>query len=177
MDGTKLRAWWSYRQGLDGSMRGKTAAEVLQRCGWARSVGGVGPYLTLFSRAGLSRETVDKAVEKLEIHELPTARGCTYVLPGSDFALGLKAGAAFGGGDMKVALKLGVTEKEIKKLNEAVLKALEKGPLAPDAIRDAVGKAARSLGPEGLKKGISSTLPLTLGELQTSGDIRRIPTT
>ena len=177
MDGTKLRAWWSHRQGLDGSWKGIPAANVLQRCGWARSVGGVGPYLTLYSRAGLSREQVDKAVEKLEIHELPTARGCTYVLPASDFALGLKAGEAFAGGDMKVAIKLGVTEKDIAKLCEAVVKALEREPLEPDAIRDAVGKAARSLGAEGIKKGISSTLPLALGKLQVTGDIRRIPTT
>ena len=177
MDAVKLRAWWSHRQGLDGSLQGRTSAEVLDRAGWARSVGGVGPYLTLFSRAGLSRAQVDSAIEKLEIHELPSARGCTYVLPASDFALGLKAGEAFGGGEMKVAAKLGVTEKEIAKLRDAVLKALAKGPLDPDGIREAVGKAARSLGPEGVKKGISSTLPLALGDLQTTGEIRRIPIT
>ncbi len=54
MDEAKLRAWWSHRQGLDGSLDGKSAAEVLERAGWARSVGGVGPYLTLFARAGIS---------------------------------------------------------------------------------------------------------------------------
>src|SRR5512133_2779941 len=139
MDAVKLRAWWSHRQGLDGSLlQGRSSAEVLDRAGWARSVGGVGPYLTLFSRAGLSRAQVDRAIEKLEIHELPSARGCTYVLPASDFALGLKAGEAFGGGEMKVAAKLGVTEKEIAKLRDAVLKALAKGPLDPDGIREAV---------------------------------------
>ena len=140
-------------------------------------MGGVGPYLTLFSRAGIAREQVDKDVEKLAIHELPSARGCTYVLPAADFALGLRSGEAFGGADLKVAMKLGVTEKEIAKLSEAVLKALAKGPLDPDGIREAVGPAARSLGPEGVKKGISSTLPLALGGLQVRGDIRRIPTT
>src|SRR6267378_2964502 len=41
MDQSKLRAWWSHRQGLDGSLEGKSAAEVLGRVGWARSVGGV----------------------------------------------------------------------------------------------------------------------------------------
>ena len=62
MDEPKIRAWWSHRQGLDGALRGKTPREVLQRSGWARSVGGVGPYLTLFSRAGTSREAADRAV-------------------------------------------------------------------------------------------------------------------
>src|SRR5437762_1000824 len=109
MDEKRLRAWWWHRQGLDGSLQGKSAAEVLERSGWARSVGGVTPYLTLFSRAGIRRESADQSVAKLEIHELPSARGCTYVLPASDFALGLKVGESFGGGEMKVAAKLGVT--------------------------------------------------------------------
>jgi hypothetical protein len=42
-------------------------------------------------------------------------------------------------------------------------------------VREAVGSAARSLGPEGQKKGMSSTLPLALGRLQPEGRIRRIP--
>ena len=173
MDQAKLRAWWAYRQGLDGSLSGKSSAEVLGRTGWARSVGGVGPYLTLFSRAGLSRENVDADVAKVEICELPSARGCTYVLPASDFALGLKLGQGFQS-DLKTAEKLGVTAKEIDKLCHAILGALAKGPLDPDGLREAVGKAARNLGPEGKKKGITTTLPVALGKLQSEGEIRRI---
>jgi len=175
MDQSKIRAWYAYRQGLDGSLDGKSAAEVLGRTGWARSVGGVGPYLTLFSRAGLSREAVDAAAARLEVHELPSARGCTYVLPASDFALGLKVGQSFGEGEMKVAEKLGVTAKEIDRLCHAVLAALDKEPLDTDDLREAVGKAARNLGAEGKKRGLTTTLPVALGKLQASGDIRRIP--
>ena len=175
MDESRIRAWWSHRQGLDGSLQGKTAGEALERAGWARSVGGVAPYLTLFSRAGISREAADDAVRKLEIHELPSARGCTYVLPASDFALGLKVGEAFNGTEMKTAYKLGVTDKEVEKLCDAVLKALAKGPLAPDEIREATGNASRNMGEEGKKKGMITTLPLALGQLQVRGEIRRIP--
>src|SRR5437870_4432680 len=131
---TKLRAWWWHRQGLDGSLRGSKPAAVLSRAGWSRSVGGVGPYLTLFARAGIGREAADRAAAKLDIHELPSARGCTYVLPASDFSLGLAVGAGFGDGEIKLALKLGVTEKEITKLCDAVLRALANGPLDPDGI-------------------------------------------
>jgi hypothetical protein len=171
----KLRAWWSHRQALDGRLNSAAPADVLRDTGWARSVGGVGPYLTLFSRAGTSREAADRAVEKLEIHELPAARGCTYVVPASDFALALKAGEPFAGGDMKVAARLGVTEKEVDKLCEAVIGALAKGPLDPEDIREATGGASRSLGEEGKKKGVTTTLPLALGRLQATGDIRRVP--
>lgn len=174
MDQSKIRAWYAHRQGLDGSLDGKSAAEVLGRTGWARSVGGTGPYLTLFSRAGLSREKVDASVAKLEIHELPSARGCTYVLPASDFALGLTLGRGCSD-EMKTAEKLGVTEKEIDKLCGAVIAALAKGPLDPEGLRDATGRAVRNLGAEGQKKGLTTTLPVALGKLQASGDIRRIP--
>jgi hypothetical protein len=175
MDESKLRAWWSYRQGLDGGLQGKAAPEVLERAGWARSVGGVNPYLTLYARAGISREAADAAAVRLEIYELPSARGCTYVLPVSDFALALKVGQAFNAGDMSTARKLGVTDKEVDKLCDAVQRALLGRELDPDGLREAVGKAARSLGPEGQKKGISSTLPLALGRLQAEGHIRRVP--
>lgn len=171
----KLRAWWAHRQGLDGRLRGQPPADVLAQTGWARSVGGVAPYLTVFSRAGTSREAADEAVSKLEIHELPAVRGCTYVVPSCDFALALKAGEGFTGAEMKVACKLGVTDKEVEKLSDAVLKALGKGPLDPEEIREATGKASRNLGEEGKKKGLITTLPLALGKLQASGDIRRVP--
>jgi hypothetical protein len=175
MDESRLRAWWWHRQGLDGSLRGKAPAEILERAGWSRSVGGAAPYLTLFSRGRISREDADEAVAKLRIHELPTARGCTYVVPASDFALGLTVGREFSG-DMKSAMKLGVTEQEIDALSDAVVKALAKGPLDPDGIRDATGKASRSLGEEGKKRGLTTTLPVALGRLQTQGRIRRVPT-
>ena len=175
MDHARLRSWWAHRQGLDGGLTGKSAAEVLEHSGWARSVGGCGPYLTLFSRAGISREAADAAVAGLDIHELPSARGCTYVLPACDFALGLKSAQAFEGGEMKVAEKLGVTAREIDKLCDAVIAALEKGPLDPDGLREATGKAVRNLGAEGQKKGLATTLPVALGRLQTEGEIRRVP--
>jgi hypothetical protein len=175
MDTRKLRAWWSHKQALDGRLHDRSAAAILQQTGWARSVGGVAPYLTLFSRAAIGRPSVDQSVATLEIHELPAARGCTYVVPAADFALALKVGQAFRDGEMKVAAKLGVTEAEIAKLRDVVLKALEQGLLDTDEIRDAVGSAARSLGEEGKKKGLTTTLPLALGDLQSTGHIRRVP--
>jgi len=148
---------------------------VLARTGWARSIGGAAPYLTLFARAGLRRAEVDAALEKLEIHELPSARGCTYVVPASDFPLALAVGQPFSEDELKVARRLGVTDKEIDKLRVTVLKALAGGPLDPDALRKKAGPAIRILGPEGVKKGLTTTLPVALGLLQAAGEIRRIP--
>jgi hypothetical protein len=174
-DQTKLLAWWSHRQALEGRLAGGSAAEILTETGWARSVGGVNPYFTLFARAVISREAADAAVAALEIYELPSARGCTYVLPGSDFALGLAVGRDFEGSERKLALKLGATEAEIDKLCDAVLKALAKSPLDTDELRQAAGGAIRNFGPEGTKKGLATTLPVALGHLQSIGEIRRVP--
>jgi hypothetical protein len=176
MDAAKIRAWWSHCQGLDGRLANATPTQVLEQTGWARSVGGTGPYLGLFARCGVGREAVDQAVANLAIHELPSARGCTYVLPDSAFALGLKLGQDAPEADMKVARKLGVTDAEVTKLCKAVLEALKKGPLDPEELRTATGKASRSLGEAGKKKGLTTTLPLALGQLQAEGEIRRVST-
>jgi hypothetical protein len=180
MDVPRLRAWYSYRQGLDGRLAGASAQQVLERTGWIRSVGSATPYLALFARAGISRAAADAAVAEQQIHELPSARACTYILPRSDFALGLAACQQTPDSELKTAYKLGVTEKEFGKLCDTVLRALEgeKGQgagLEPEEIRQAVGSAARSLGEEGKKKGLTTTLPLALGKLQATGEIRRIP--
>lgn len=171
----KLQAWWACKQGLDGSLAGRTAHEVLDRTGWARSVGGAGPYLTLFSRAGITREAADAAAAKLDIHELPSARGCTYVVPAADFALALRAGHGFNDGDMRTAAKLGVTAAEIDRLCLKVIDALSGGPKDPEAIREAAGGAVRNLGEAGKKKGLTTTLPVAIGKLQSAGEIRRVP--
>jgi hypothetical protein len=173
----QVRAFWAERQGLAGGMTGASAGDVLLRTGWARSVGGCNPYLALRDRAGLSREAIDRAVAALEIHELPAARGCTYVVPKKDFAIALRASQGHGD-DATIAMAkkfLGVTDKELDRLCQRVLDTIAKTPLDPAGIKEAVGDAVRSLGAEGKKRGTSSTLPLALGRLQTRGLIRRVP--
>lgn len=170
----KMRAWWFQKQGLQGLTC--TPREVLSRSGWARSVGGSNPYLTLFSRAGTSKAAAERVVEELEVHELPSARGCTYVVPREDFALALKMGQGTGEqAAINTAVKyLGVTEDELARLEQGIVDALAHGPLDPKQIRDAVGSLARSLGEEGKKRGQTTTLPLALGRLQAHGLIRRL---
>ena len=76
---------------------------------------------------------------------------------------------------MNTARKFGVTDSEIDKLCDSIVFSLKNGPSDPEAIRKATGDASRSLGPEGQKKGLTTTLPLALGRLQVEGNIRRIP--
>ncbi|MBM3458211.1 MAG: winged helix DNA-binding domain-containing protein, partial [Armatimonadetes bacterium] len=62
-------------------------------------------------------------------------------------------------------------------LEERVLALLGAGPLDPKQLREGAGDAVRNLGPEGKKRGVTTTLPLVLGSLQSQGRIRRIPIT
>ena len=176
MDMIKLRAWWWHRQGLDGALSGADPGAVLARTGWARSVGGANPYLTLFARAGTSRAAADAAVKAMEIYELPAARGCTYVLPAEHFALGLQVGRGAPEADLRVLEKLGVDRAEIDVLCTAVCATLDgAGPMDPAQLKNALGDAVRNLGEEGRKRGQTTTLPAALGLLQAAGEIRRVP--
>jgi hypothetical protein len=176
MDMGKLRAWWWHRQGLDGSLAGASPAEVLERTGWARSVGGSNPYLSLFARAGTARTEADRAMAALDIYELPAARGCTYVVPSVHFGLALQVGRHAPEADLKVLDRLGVARKEIDRLCTDVLAVLDRtDALDPAQLKDALGDSVRSLGEDGRKKGQSTTLPAALGLLQAAGEIRRVP--
>ena len=173
----KLRAFLWARQGLDGSLAGAKSAQVLERTGWVRSVGGASPYLALHARAALARAAIDRDVATLAIHELPSARGCTYVVPAADFGLALRASVGHGdAAAMAMATKyLGVTAKEVARLGEKIVDALGAEPLDPRGLKDVLGDSVRNLGAEGKKRGTTTTLPLALALLQTSGVIRRIP--
>ncbi|MCQ9164994.1 DNA glycosylase AlkZ-like family protein [Arthrobacter sp. STN4] len=184
MDNETQRAWSWHKQGLDGSLAGQSAAQVLGAAGWARSVGGANPYLTLFARAGIRRDQADADVAALRIHELPTARGCTYVLGAGDFAWALSLGQGAAEAQAKVLDKLDVPRSELAALEGAVLEALGagvdrqadgRGAMDPQQLKAALGDAVRSLGEAGKKKGASTTLPAVLGLLQADGRIRRVP--
>ena len=176
MDIDSLRAWWWHRQGLDGSLAGATPAVVLARSGWARSVGGANPYVSLFARAGTSRQAADNAVKALDIYELPSARGCTYVLPAEHFGLGLQLGRGAAEGEARILEKLGVPRSELDAVGAAVLTVLDGGAvLDPAQLKDELGGQVRNLGEEGRRRGQTTTLPATLGLLQAAGEIRRVP--
>ncbi|MEP7364549.1 MAG: crosslink repair DNA glycosylase YcaQ family protein [Acidobacteriota bacterium] len=176
MDSKKLRAWWWAKQGLDGSVAKAGMGGILAKTGWARSVGGAGPYATLFARCGATGAELDQAAARMELYELPSARGCTYVLGAEDFAFGLECAQAVDkNAELKIAIKLGATEPEIAKLCDGVVRELEKGERTPEELREALGKLVRNFGPEGVKKGMATTLPVALGRLQLAGEIRRVP--
>jgi len=178
VDRGKLRAYRAHKQGLIGEpFANLSPAEILDQTGWVRGVGSAAPYQHFATRANFRREQIDKAVANLEIHELPAVRGCTYIVPASDFALALRfsqANDVFAPTSPERAL--GVTKEELQSLAESTLKALTSGPLQISDIKKELGGQVRSFGEEGKKRGISTDLPGVINRLQTTGQIRRIPT-
>lgn len=175
-DAAKLRAWWAHRQGLVAPLSNEPAS-VLAHSGWARSVGSANLYLALFARAGIRRAEAERAAAAKEFHELPAARGCGYFVPAADFAIALRLGARFiENGAIRMAKQhLGVTEAELERLCEAILRAVESGPLAPAEMKPLLGDAIRHLGDEGKKRGQTTTHSLGIGRLQARGLLRRVP--
>lgn len=178
MDSAKLRAYRSHKQGLIGQpFANLSPAEILEKTGWVRGVGSAAPYQHFATRANFSREQIDKAVANLEIHELPAVRGCTYVVPASDFALALRFSQSkdvFAPDSPERAL--GITRQELESLAESTLKCLINGPLQVTDIKKELGDKVRSFGEEGKKRGMQTDLPGVISRLQKTGQIRRIPT-
>jgi hypothetical protein len=175
-----VRAIWFGRQGLPQRLA-PDPAKVLTATGWVNTAGGQLPYLSLFARAPLARADVDRAVATGELHEVPSVRGCTMLVPAADLALALFVGrAAHQKAELEPAKKHGgVTSKELDRLCAAVLEALgEPGvALEPKQLHERLGDRIRSLGEAGKKRGMSTTLPLALGRLHAEGHLRRISTT
>ncbi len=173
----KLRAWWARCQGLTPAPK-KSARAVLASAGWARSVGSVNPYLSLFSRAGITRDEAEFAAACMDIQELPAARGCTYYVGQEDFALATLAGRKTAETPIRAARKhLGLTDEEFQALCEGVIEALAIDEMDPVELRQRLGSKVRDLGTEGKKRGLSTTMPLALGWLQAQGAVRRVPAT
>jgi hypothetical protein len=176
VDEQVIRAWWAHRQGLDGSRAGAEPAMVLERTGWHRSLGGIGPYLAIFARSGQTRAAIERAVVAGELQELPSARGCMYMVPAAHAALALRLGQGWGEeAEISSAKKgFGVTEDELACLSQSVLAALAGEPVEPRELKEAVRDNIRDFGPEGKKRGLTTTLALVLGRLEARGEVRRI---
>ncbi|ROO90161.1 winged helix DNA-binding protein [Actinocorallia herbida] len=167
MDEEKLRAFWSARQGLDGGLAGAGPAEVLARTGWARSVGGFNPYLTIFSRSGTGRSGTDAAVADGRICEIRTARGRTYVLPEDDYGLGLRMAAPAARAEIDSCDDHGVAHPTLDRIIGLIQDAMTDEPIEASRLD------LHGLLPEGDAGKVA--LSAALAVLEASGDIRRVP--
>jgi hypothetical protein len=175
IDLARARAHWHHRQGLDAPIKGKVD-EVVAATGWPRTLGGSDVYLAVRARVpGMSRKTLDEAVEAAQLQVIPAVRGCIYLVPRADVPLVLRiAEEQYKKRTERELQKVGVDEKELHAIGDEVVKALRKAPLLMDALRAALPEGAvRSLGEKGKKLGMSSPLPIALRYLEFEGKVER----
>jgi hypothetical protein len=172
----KLRAYLAHRQGLL-ELSSASNHDVLQKVGWARSVGGHNAYITLFSRNGSSKEQTESDAKASNIYEFASARGCTYFLPRDDFQVGIKAGQGFNDASAirTAKTKLSFTDEDLDKLNMGILDALKGGALDTNGIKKELGDLVMNFGDADKKVGQTTSLSLGLLNLQANGKIRRVP--
>lgn len=177
IDLDRARAHWHHRQGLDTPVAPKgPIEEVVARTGWPRTLGGSDVYLALRARApGMTRKTLDEAVEKSRLQVIPAVRNCIYLVPRTDVPLVMRvAEEVYRKRTERELQKVGVDDKELKAIGDEVLKVLRKGPLTPEALRQALPEGSvRSLGEKGKNLGMSSPLPTALRYLEFEGKLER----
>lgn len=178
VDRTRARHLRLAAQGL-AMVPGIPPAQVLERTGWVRTLGGADAYLALLARQPhLSRALVDGAVYAGLAQIAPAVRGCIYLVPASDAPLCLRVAASQALPRARREYeKVGIQPKELAELGKAIGNLLTlKGPMTTDALRKALPEGSvRSLGERGKKVGISSTLPPALRELEFARRVDRRP--
>jgi hypothetical protein len=175
IDLDRARAHWHRRQGLAEPMKGPLE-EIVAATGWPRTLGGADVYLAIRARApGMRRSDLDEAVAQSRLQVIPAVRGCIYLVPRASVPLLLRIADEQSSKRSERDLeKVGVPRTEIAAVGEAVVAALKKGPLSTDGLRRALPPdVVRSLGDQGKKVGISSTLPPALRHLEFEGRIER----
>jgi hypothetical protein len=171
----RARAHWHARQGLASPVSGKVD-EVVAATGWPRTLGGSDVYLAVRARVpGMTRKTLDEAVEASRLQVTPAVRSCIYLVPRAEVPLVLRvAEEQYRRRTERELQKAGVDEKEVTALGAEVVKALKQGPLSPDGLRKVLPEGAvRSLGERGRKLGMSSPLPTALRYLEFEGKVER----
>lgn len=164
-------------QEIDGSGKGGLVATV-ERTGFVRTLGGADVYLAVRARVpGLRRADLDAAVERGDLRVVPAARGCIYLVPRRYLAMALKlADLLSRPRAARDHERAGVGPDELEDVARAVLATLRaNGAMTTNLLRRRLpAGTVRSLGEQGKKVGLSSTLPPALRRLEFDGLIERV---
>jgi hypothetical protein len=170
----RARAAWIAAQEIG---RGEALVPTLERTGFVRTLGGTEVYLAMRGRLpSLPAADLHAAVSAGRAQVVPAVRGCIYLVARRYVPLALRVADLLSRRrDDREHEKAGIRPGELDAVGVAVVDTLKReGPLTTDALRKAVPPSVvRSLGDQGKKIGISSTLPPALRRLEFAGKIER----
>ncbi|MDH3224729.1 MAG: winged helix DNA-binding domain-containing protein [Gemmatimonadota bacterium] len=170
---TDARARWFAAQRLPQGTG--SAVEAVEKAGYVRTLGGVDVYLALRARVrGLTRARVDEALAGGDLRVVPSVRGCIYLVTRAEVPWCLRIADLLSRSRRKREYdKAGIRPGELEALGDLILEALSREPASTIQLRGAMKDHIRSLGDEGKRVGISSTLPPALRELEFQGRLER----
>lgn len=178
LDAASVRAVRITAQGLP-APRSPAIVDQIERSGYQRTLGGADAYLAVRARVpALRRGDLEALISEGQLAVTPAVRGCMYVVPRGETPLLLRIAATLSESrDARDAERAGIRPGELDDVGNAVLEELRaSGPLTTDKLRRTLPDGVvRSLGDQGKKVGVSSTLPPSLRRLEFAGRISRLP--
>src|SRR5262245_356550 len=157
-----LNSWRMHRQFLDHPYPSKNLADLIRAIGWIYSPGCSTPYLTLWARLpGFKASDLDKlSFDDHKLIQLETLRGCTMLLPRDQANVALRIRTrTFTELSKQARQQMPVTDVEMEKLKEAILKALHSSPKTTEQLLHAApANLVRDFGPELKRIGLTNSL-------------------
>jgi len=173
-----LNAWRMQRQFLRHSFGSKNILELIKSIGWIYSPGCSTPYLSLWARLNsFKTEDLNRLVfDERKLIQLETLRGCTMLVPRDQAAVALRIRTrTFTELAKQTRQQMPVTDLEMEKLKNAILRTLESGSKTIDQLhRGAPRDLVRDFGPELKRIGFTNSLSLALNLLKEEGRVIKI---
>ena len=175
---THMNAWRMHRQWLDRPFRGRSLLELVRSVGWIYSPGCSTPYLSFWARLEKFRPTtLDRLVFKdQKLVQLETLRGCTMLVPREQAPIALRVRSRTFTELAKQARPImPITDKELERLKDSVITALENGSKTHDEVLDAVPSNLVHAFPTNLRRiGLTGSLWLAIHLLKEEGRIVKL---
>jgi hypothetical protein len=175
----QINAWRMHRQWLDRPFKGRSPIDLIESIGWIHSPGCSTPYLSMWARMESFRPaTLNRLVFKEQkLVQLETLRGTTMLVPRNQAAIALRVRTrtftelAEQAGDI-----LQITKRELAKLKDAILGALESTSQTDDEILGQVPAKLVHEFPSTLRRiGMTGSVRLAINLLREEGRVVKVP--
>ena len=170
-----LNAWRVQRQFLDRPFGSKNIVDLIRSIGWIYSPGCSTPYLSLWARISAFRaEDLNRLVfDDHKLLQLETLRGCTMLVPRdqADIALRIRT-RTFTELSKQARQQMPITDAEMEKLKEAILKSLHSGPKTSEQLQHMLPpNLIRDFGADLKRIGLTNSLSLGINLLKEEGKV------
>src|SRR2546423_5248318 len=170
-----LNAWRMRRQFLDRPFTSKNLLDLIKSIGWVYSPGCSTPYLSLWARTpSFKAEDLNRLVfDDRKLIQLETLRGCTMLVPRDQASVALRIRSRTFTELAKQARQyMPVTDVEMERLKNAVLKAIHTSPKSHEQIQHIIpADLVRDFGPDLKRIGLTNSLSLAINLLKEDGKL------